>query len=147
MDITGIIYVALAVLVGVGIGKLLGKIKISKKESTLSPIQRRIRAVIISIIVVVFLVLADIFTPIWGGQVKFYAKWIECGRLPVEETGLWAHNIEFYKSAQRLNLFRSNDTKYFCTEKEAELSGLSSNPNSYDFPHLTLEERRKLLNH
>lgn len=102
--------------------------------------RKKLNVALIVVCGLVLLVLFDMFTPVWGGQVKFYAKWVECGHTPIQ--GI--HNFkkpQSYETAKLVDPFRENRTEYFCTEKQAELAGYSNNSNSYDFPHLTQQER------
>lgn len=95
----------------------------------------------------VLLVLFDMFTPIWGGQIRFYAKWVECGQKPIQADGDIAGYIEYHKPSPVFSLLRSNHMNYFCTERQAELAGLSNSGDFYDYPYLTKEERERRSTH
>ena len=87
----------------------------------------------------------DIVTPIWGGQVKFYAKWIECGQRPVWKGSALGRHVGYYEQSPVFTLWRDNHRLYFCTPKEAELEGLSNNPDYYDYPNLTQDEYQEMI--
>lgn len=93
---------------------------------------------------VIVLVVADMVTPVWGGQVKYYAKWAECGQQPYQKSERLLQGVGSYEPAAMFRAFRSNHTQYFCTAKEAEKTGLSSSQDTYTFPHLTDEELQEL---
>ncbi len=144
MDILFILLSILALIIGIAVGKLLGKIKIHKKPSKLTPAQKRIKIAVITATIAIALILIDIFTPFWGGQIRFYAKWITCEHVPfkgVKES----YPVDSYIRTPIVDLFRNNRTDYFCTAKEAELAGLSNNSYSYDYPNLSVEERQSLF--
>lgn len=77
----------------------------------------------------------------FGGQIKFYAKWIECGRKPFK-SGIVFKNTIHYVRSPTFSLLRLQPT-YFCSEKEAELRGFSAQSTSPHYPHLTPEELKQ----
>ena len=107
--------------------------------------RKKLKTVLIVTCGLVLLVLFDMFTPIWGGQIKFYAKWIECGQAPQQEpNGIAPQYVKSYERAPTISIWRDNHMIYFCTPIEAELEGYSSNSDFYDFPHLTQQERNAM---
>lgn len=106
---------------------MIKKIKKSK--------QPRRRKVVVLVICIVVFVLFDL-SP-FGGNIRFYAKWIECGKKPVATAGsgyLNAGAIHYYEPNSYPGLHTS--IEYFCTPLEAEQAGYSANDESYYFPHL-----------
>lgn len=71
----------------------------------------------------------------------FYAKWVECGRRPLEGVGGWAGVPHYYEGAVFAPLRSKN---LFCTPLEAEQAGYSANEDRWDQPHL--EEFRQQQN-
>ena len=73
-----------------------------------------------------------------GGNIRFYAKWIECGQKPVvanPEFRLGGGSVQYYAPAPNFKLIRLSLRQY-CTPIEAEREGYSANPKRYEFPHL-----------
>ena len=101
---------------------------------------------IIIVFVLVVLVLFDLFTPIMGGQIRYYTNWISCGQRPEQEKSDFGGHIEYHEKSSIVSLMRDNRTKYYCTAREAELGGLSNESTTYSFPHITNEERRDRVN-
>ena len=94
---------------------------------------------IIVAVMVLALILID-FSPA-GGNIRFYAKWIECGGRPVQ-TASWK-GIAWYEPAPVFALVRSK--QWFCTPLQAEQAGYSANSQAYEFPHLTEDEAKALF--
>jgi len=114
------------------------------KNNQVKP-RKKLNIALVVVCGLVLLVLFDIFTPVFGGQVRFYAKWMECGRVPFSKIERYGSHVDSYATSSALKPFRENRTSYFCNERQAELSGLSANAYSYDFPHLTDDEISKVL--
>ena len=92
----------------------------------------------LKVALVVFLVLWLIFDISgFGGNIRFYAKWIECGDKPYIANPTWrmAGAPMYYGKADTFSLIRGS-RDMFCTPLEAEQAGYSANPNVYDFPHI-----------
>ncbi|MDO4773577.1 MAG: hypothetical protein Q4A37_00395 [Candidatus Saccharibacteria bacterium] len=101
---------------------------------------RRITVVLVVLFVIVFAMLE---VSGFGGQIRFYTKWIECGRKPLQ-SGLLFKNIAYYEQSPSVNFLRFSPD-YFCSEREAELKGYSARSLSHYYPHLTEEERQKQM--
>ncbi len=101
--------------------------------------QHKVHAISITVIVAVAILIVFELSP-FGGNIRFYAKWIECGQIPVATKGsgyLNAGAAHYYESSPWPG---SHPTiEYFCTRLEAELAGYSANPNTYDFPHINAQ--------
>lgn len=102
---------------------------------------------VITTIFLVFLIifiLVDTLSPI-GGQIRFYAKWIECGQLPYEQRGSGYFNEKspHYVRSSLGTIIRTHKT-YYCTPKEAEMAGYSASSHEAVFPHLTEQEEREM---
>lgn len=90
----------------------------------------RKRSVFVILAVVLLLLAFDLSS--LGGNLRFYARWKECGQQP-----LWTMSmpgIAWYEKAPLISVLRDGDT--FCTPIEAERAGYSANSQYYDFPHL-----------
>lgn len=102
--------------------------------------RKKLKIALIVMCGLVLLVLFDVLTPVWGGQVRFYAKWTECGKRPQQEGGAMLRHIDYYEQAPVFTIWRDNHMEYFCTPKEAELAGYSASMDSYSYPNLTRQE-------
>ena len=74
----------------------------------------------------------------FGGNIRFYAKWIECGQKPVitnPEPDFGGGSVQDYGPAPTFQLIRMAHYQY-CTPLEAERAGYSASPSRYEFPHL-----------
>lgn len=93
------------------------------------------KRIFFTIVIVGLLLLVDIYGP--GGQVRFYAKWVECGRRPVEARGSGFMNVgaAHYVNSSAVSLVHVS-SEYYCTPLEAERAGLSAKPDRYEYPHL-----------
>lgn len=104
-------------------------------QSSKSKGHRRRWAAIVAVAVVVAVVLIDL-SP-FGGNIVFYAKWIECGNKPtaVYGSGLFNSGSPHHADVPSYPTLLRTRTP-FCTSLEAEQHGYSANPNQYDFPEL-----------
>ncbi|MDN5835457.1 MAG: hypothetical protein L0H36_02360 [bacterium] len=79
------------------------------------------------------------------GNIQYYQKWSECGQPPIEGRGTFGSNAIHYVDSSEITPFRiymsDSENFYFCSPKEAELNGYSSNPNQYEFEYTTAAER------
>lgn len=110
----------------------------SKIKESNTKVRKRSRftrgAYIIGVVLVVCLIVDLVGV---GGNIRFYAKWIECGQKPVEiqGSGFFNSGVSHYlETASTPRLLRNPNQ--FCSAFEAEQYGYSSNPNYYDFPEL-----------
>lgn len=106
--------------------------KKAKKEE-----QRKAHLIITAAVILIAVLVAFELSP-FGGNVRFYAKWIECGRKPVASDisiGLGAQ-VSNYVEPAPFQPARFGQPEYFCTPLEAELAGYSANPNTYEFPNI-----------
>lgn len=80
-----------------------------------------------------------LFDVFYGGNIPFYAKWLECGQRPLEARGAGYLNdgAAHYEPGKNGLPIRSDTL--FCTPLEAERAGYSANKNTYDFPNLRAE--------
>ena len=85
-----------------------------------------------AIIVLVFTILIVLFdiSP-FGGSGRFYSKWIECGRKPVEITSAPGAGFAWYEESQSFSPVRFGYLTYFCTPEEAGAAGYASSRNGY----------------
>lgn len=91
---------------------------------------RRKRNQIATIIIVGAVILFDL-SP-FGGNIRFYLKWLECGARPVQVAS-WA-GVAWYEESPLLNFPRTQ--VWYCTPLEAERAGYSANEHSWEFPHI-----------
>lgn len=95
----------------------------------------RHKKVILIVLTILLLIICDLSPA--GGNIQFYAKWIECGKKPVASDvslKIGAHP-KSYVYPSSITLLRFSPT-YFCSPLEAEQAGYSADPNRYEFPHL-----------
>ena len=97
---------------------------------------------LIVVIILVFIVLFDLFTPIAGGQIRYYAKWVSCGQIPEMVDSDFGNAIRYHKETSIISIVRTNADRYYCSAKEAELNGISADPKYFRYPLLTPEEIR-----
>lgn len=72
---------------------------------------------------------------ILGGNIAFYAKWIECGQRPLLLDHRLKSAFKYYTEAPLISLSRlTTGATYTCTPLEAEQAGYSADPNEYSFP-------------
>lgn len=91
------------------------------------------------IIAVILILLAFDLSP-FGGNIRFYSKWVECGQKPVATRGSGYMNAGAIHYIEPSPLPGFHPTLgYFCTPLEAERAGYSANPDTYSFPHLQKE--------
>lgn len=86
------------------------------------------------IIVSVFVILLAYDLSGIGGNIRFYAKWIECGQKPVEP-GWTYKDIPHYRESPDLSILRLSP-QYFCTPLDAERAGYSASSDSWVYPEL-----------
>lgn len=101
-------------------------------SKTFSPTKRKYALLAV---ILLALVSFDLST-IGGNNIRLYAKWISCGRWPVETVGYIAGEVPSYQSAKGASLLLRGGAEYFCTPLEAERAGYSASPTQYKFPHL-----------
>jgi hypothetical protein len=99
------------------------------------------------VVVPLFLVLAVIVYDLsgLGGNMRFYAKWIECGVRPVvanQSIGFGA-SVSNYEDGSTFSLARMTPSQ-FCSPRDAELAGYSASDRVFSYPHLTAQEQRCL---
>ncbi len=99
------------------------------------------------IVLIVLVTILDILTP-YGGQLRFYAKWVECGGRPYATAGLiWnTAGVSHYEPSPTFMIDRGGNNPYFCTPREAELAGFSASEHQYSFPNLSQDEVRAMWN-
>lgn len=96
-------------------------------------------AIIIVVVIAVWLIL-DLLI---GGNIRFYAKWAQCGQKPVVATGSsYEGEVPNYKAAPTFSMVRLSP-KQFCTARAAELRGYSANKYQYQFLHTTSQDRHQ----
>ena len=106
------------------------------KKSKRTPEQKRWirkRLIIISLCILIPILILDLLPT--GGNMRLWAKWIECGQKPVaEDVGLGV--VPSYEEPESFLLMRLSQPDYYCTPLEAEKAGLSANEDYYEYPHL-----------
>lgn len=91
---------------------------------------KRKRNQIAAIAIVAVIILFDL-SP-FGGNIRFYLKWLECGARPVQVAS-WA-GFAWYEESPLFNFPRTQ--VWYCTPLEAERAGYSASKHSREFPHL-----------
>lgn len=116
--------------------------KKSAKSHSKKTEQRRAHMIIAGVIIAAAALVVVELSP-FGGNVRFYAKWIECGQKPVAGGGELAlgSTLLSYKEPESFQLVRFLQPDYFCTPLEAELAGYSASPTRYEFPNIDAESR------
>lgn len=109
------------------------KDKPKKKFFTRSTIVQKI-----ILVAILLLILAnDIF--LFGGNIRFYARWAGCGQKPVaamlSDSYIVGRGVPNHFEPPDVALFRMQP-EYYCTPLEAERAGYSSNPDVYEFENL-----------
>ena len=102
------------------------------EHSVRSFLRKHKKLVIVSVIIIGFLAfdLSGL-----GGNIRFYAKWVECGNKPLASGMIIEGRVPHYEQAPNFNSVRFSPD-YFCTPLEAEQAGYSANPDTYEFPHI-----------
>lgn len=93
----------------------------------------RNQKIIICVLVGILLILLFDLGP-FGGSVRFYSTWIDCGNKPVKL--LAKPGLLWYEETAPFELTRPGYTEYKCTPLEAEKAGHSANSEKWEMPHL-----------
>lgn len=88
-----------------------------------------LRAIIIILSIFILVLLFDL-SPL-GGNIQFYARWIECGQKPVRLTSAPGAGLVWYESPPSFEPVRFGYYTYFCTAQEATAAGYASSENGY----------------
>ena len=105
------------------------------------PLRLPLRWAIFIITAVIFLGWLAFDLSGFGGNIKFYNKWIECGQKPVETNPDFMYrSVPYYGMGPTFSLIRLSP-EYFCTPLEAEQAGYSASPHQYEFPHLKAQDK------
>lgn len=99
-------------------------------------------SIIVAAVIVLLVFIYDISG--FGGNIRFYGKWAECGVRPLQSGILYTGRIPHYVDTPIFSLMRLSPA-YFCSPREAELGGYSANPQYYEFPHLSKEEWKRAV--
>lgn len=85
-------------------------------------------------IVLVLLLLID--STAIGGNVRFYKAWAKCGHKPIAAVEgkqfSFGAGVRYYYSPDIIEPIRLSYPEYFCSAKEADMAGYSSNPDRYE---------------
>lgn len=84
-------------------------------------------------IAIILIVLFDL-SP-FGGNIRYYIKWIECGTKPLVIASKPGGGVSWYEETNPFPTVLQTQI-WYCTPLEAEQDGYSANEFSYDFPHL-----------
>ena len=89
-------------------------------------------------VILIILSLLFVYDLAVGGNMRFYAKWIECGSKPIEGRGpgFSTSDPKFYKEGGGMIEPYRLHPDLFCTPLEAEEAGYSASPGYYYFPNL-----------
>ncbi len=105
---------------------------IDKKSS--KQLSRGMRRLITVVLVLTGILLFDL-SP-FGGNIRFYSTWIECGQKPVQTATTPGAGIHWYVQSKSFEPGRYGYVNYFCTALEAEQAGFSANKNQYELPEM-----------
>ena len=89
------------------------------------------KRLIIGLSVLLALILLDL-SP-FGGNIRFYTTWVNCGGKPVQLQS-WG-GMAWYEESPTFTPFLRNQS-WLCSPLEAEKHGYSANPNYYEAPEL-----------
>lgn len=101
-----------------------------KAKNTKPPLSKKQRALVY---IIVFLLIGLVLDVAVAHNIRFYAKWIECGQKPVTVSATYK-GPRYYEEASALPVLLRPTS--FCTPLEAERAGYSASPTQYEFPHL-----------
>lgn len=88
------------------------------------------------IVVSVVLLISFDLSP-FGGNIRFYSTWINCGQKPFEmRSGYLGVGALYYQDAKAFEPIRFGYSRYYCTPLEAEQAGLSASPDHYEYKYL-----------
>lgn len=108
--------------------------KIKNKKVPSKSWLKRHNKLVIAVLLLVVILLFDL-SP-FGGNIKFYSKWIECGRKPVVGETAIGGGVSWYETPSSFQPVRPlSSQKYFCTPQQAEQAGYSSSPDIYEFKY------------
>lgn len=87
-------------------------------------IEKGIAKHIIAIVLLTLLGVAVLVDTVIGGNIRFYAKWIECGQKPIQlDEGIaYKRSKQYMISPAAVDVNRGNQS-YVCTEDEARERG------------------------
>jgi len=89
------------------------------------------KKLLIGIAAVIITLIAIDLSP-FGGNLRYYSKWVSCGRKPVEVASM--PGIAWYQEAPPYQIIRTQ--VWYCTPLEAEQAGYSASSTEWSFPHL-----------
>ena len=99
--------------------------------------------IIITAVAVTIVLVRDV-TNIGSSYTHFYAKWIECKQKPVVSGVLHKGMVQHYIEVSIFYRVKPGQ-KMFCTPRDAELAGYSSNESYYELNNITTEEWTEIL--
>ena len=109
-------------------------------EIKIKPIHKRITIILLSVIfgVTIFLDLIG-----FGGNIRYYAKWVTCLEKPVATKPYFfgdGTDSYYYRNKPFNSSYYSLDSPYFCNPKDAELHGYSSDHSTFTLSVITYDE-------
>ena len=106
-----------------------------RSEHSVRSFLRKHKNLVIVLVIIIGFLAFDLSG--FGGNIRFYTKWVECGQKPVgtRGSGLFNTGAIHYVEPPSWALSRPY-MGYFCTPLEAEQAGYSANPDTYEFPHI-----------
>lgn len=83
------------------------------------------KKLLIALLLVVSLVVLFDASP-FGGNYRFYSKWLSCGQRPVKFRTAPGAGIAWYEETKSFEPLRLGYETYYCTPSEASAAGLRS---------------------
>ena len=74
---------------------------------------------------------------LFGGNIQFYTKWIQCGNRPLQTESAPGYPLRWYTEGETFAVMRTK--VWYCTPLEAEQAGFSASRHAREFPHLNKE--------
>ncbi|MCA9337925.1 hypothetical protein KC949_00075 [Candidatus Saccharibacteria bacterium] len=103
-------------------------------------INNQVILIVVTLILAVFLA-GDLIG--LGGNLRYYANWIMCGHKPLVVDHPFMASGEYsygYRSTLLYGQYYSPSDPYFCTARDAELHGYSSDHSTFTLSVITYDE-------
>lgn len=111
------------------------KIEFSRKQHHTSNTDGRRGRWLYTVAAMIVLIALDI-SP-FGGNIRLYSTWLNCGQKPVEMgSGYLGTGALYYHEAKAFEPVRLGYSRYYCTPLEAEQAGLSASSDHYEYKYL-----------
>lgn len=102
---------------------------VNQQHAKLTQKKINYRRIMIGLGIIILLVVFDL-SP-FGGNIRFYAKWVECGQKPVRLTSAPGAGMVWYETPPSFEPVRFGNYTYFCTASQAKAAGYASSEWGY----------------